>query len=155
MESPVNILLRESLILSLNFLSRDWATISAALPRGQRMIGTTPEGGLGWSGGEGEVCGDWPVVTKTEKRHSTMESQILSISVSNASGLFKAISERGARDGVSEEGRDGWREGEREGWSEWGMDGVSEEGREGGEWVITVIGNVTSHLISENEEIVF
>ena len=41
-ESPVNILLRGSLTLSRSFLSRAWATISAALPRGHRMIGTVP-----------------------------------------------------------------------------------------------------------------
>ena len=41
-ESPVNILLRGSLTLSLSFLSRATATISAAFPRGQRMIGTVP-----------------------------------------------------------------------------------------------------------------
>ena len=36
--------LRGSLTFSLNFLSRRSATISAALPRGQRMMGTEPTG---------------------------------------------------------------------------------------------------------------
>jgi len=45
--SPVNMLFLGSLRLSLNFLSRASATISAALPLGQRMMGMVPEGGGG------------------------------------------------------------------------------------------------------------
>lgn len=40
--SPAIILLRVSLKLSRNFLSKDSATISAAFPCGLLMIGTTP-----------------------------------------------------------------------------------------------------------------
>ena len=59
MLSPENMLLLGSLRLSLSFLSRASATISAALPLGQRMMGMVPEGreregGKGREGGEGE-----------------------------------------------------------------------------------------------------
>ena len=45
MLSPENMLLLGSLRLSLSFLSRASATISAALPLGQRMTGMVPEMG--------------------------------------------------------------------------------------------------------------
>ena len=50
MFSPEKTLFRESLKLSLSFLSSACATISAALPRGQRITGTVP----GRRGGEGK-----------------------------------------------------------------------------------------------------
>ena len=54
--SPENMLLRASLTLSLNRLSRASATISAALPRGHCMMGTTPRCVCVWGGGCRGVC---------------------------------------------------------------------------------------------------
>lgn len=45
MLSPENMLFLGSLRFSLSFLSRASATISAALPLGQRMMGIVPEEG--------------------------------------------------------------------------------------------------------------
>lgn len=64
MLSPVNMLLRGSLKLSLIFLSSPVATISAALPLGQRMTGIEPEGD-GWS----EVGEDMLTIPTSSNKH--------------------------------------------------------------------------------------
>lgn len=63
---------------SRSFWSSFWATISAALLRGERMMGTTP------------------AVTSTENSESTISSMLFMISVSYHRVVSKTMSKRGS-----------------------------------------------------------